>query len=255
MDNENLKVYDKKLLKQLDSEKAERALDKKCKKDPDISICVLFSRKHLLKWTIFQIEKQRQYLFKKGIASEVVIISPFFDNYLKKYSHRLIIETSKDVAYLRNVVCSEAKGKYIGFIDDDDWYPDYRMHLQYISLEFYHRDINICTVDNFLMIDNINNNTYEVNVASESCLFFKRKYFNDSLGFKKVGNAGEGQFFCKDQKVYIETEIDMIVAIKHDTNQMILNEKIRICEGIPLELRKAFSPFELDFLEKKSFIQ
>ena len=237
-----------------DSAEVEKEFLKRQKKSPDISICCLLSREQLVPWCFYQIEKQRSYLKKKGITSEVLIITdcnlPIKNDYKK-----INAGSANLIGSLRNKVCNEARGKYIAFIDDDDWYPEYRIHLQYVCLEFYNKDINIATVDEYLCYDF--KETFVVRRASESCLFFRTKYYKKSLGFlnsnlnSNLNSIGEGQSFCSGQKVYMENQIDMIVALRHGDNSSTINEKEVLCEGLHPELK--FDKYELNFLRNKFF--
>jgi len=250
MNPEGLSLFDLNEIRKADEIKTQKIKEKQyikdCKKNPDISICCLLSRPKFIKWAIYQCHKQKKYLKNKGISCEIVVISN--DNQIiknvEKYVNKSIFFQSTVIGTIRNEIMKYTIGKYIGFIDDDDWYPAYRMHLQYVALEFYHKGLNIHTVDRFFCYDLIN--TYEADVSSESCLFFRKGagIFDDTA-------IGEGGKFCSGKKVYIENEIDLILALRTDSNSS--NFKLNfVCVGLHQEIKKFLDKFELDFLEKLS---
>lgn len=249
MDNHNLRLFNSEAIDEYHREKQQKEFEEDLKRrelnEPDISICMILSRGTFINWAIHQINKQTKYLRAKGIACEIIVISPNeLEIHDKYYKVKNLKSDENNIGYMRNKLCSHARGKYIGFMDDDDWYPEYKLHIQFVTLEYYHKDINIATVDQFLCYDL--ENTYSINVASESCLFFRTSYFkNSAFGFNTKA-LGEGLTFVSGQKVYIEKEIDLIVAIRHGSNVSEHVNKEVICSGLHPML--PFDNYEKNFL-------
>lgn len=225
----------------------------------DITIGVVTNRPQFNEWILHQLKKQTRYLKSKGLSFEVIVATenPEQQEYFKNtknieglYSPLIvnrIIKEPMSVGAKRNKICSVARGEFIGFMDDDDWYPDYRFHFQWSQL-FRYPNMHLSVVDRFLCYDRSTHDSFWVGTLSECSLFFRRDYYKAGYRFKEDAEIGEGNIFIdKNSKVIVEPDIELFVAITHDDN---VCRRIYDKENGDMFLQKGF-PFPLDDFEKK----
>lgn len=193
---------------------------------PDLSIVICSNRPHFWPWTIYQVEKQLKYLRSKGIYSDVVLVVP--ESCYKeaeedfKVSAGLKIksvENGSSIGFMRNRGARGSDGKMIAMMDDDDWYPDFRLHLQWSRL--FLSKLEVAGVDSYLCYNVNSDKMFWHMGSSESCLVFKRTFFNRGHHFNEDLRNGEGSTFLGTEKVYIEDSCELIVALSHSKNTVV----------------------------------
>lgn len=228
----------------------------------DVTICILMCRPLWVPWAIHQTRKQYDYLKAKNFSINVLIgvtkmevdaVKPYLGLLLDQFAidTRIIrLDDSDNLGQLRTTLCEKVSecSKYITFLDDDDWYPDYRIYRQFIQIDVvkakYHLDV--MSVDKFLCYDIHRDESYWATQASESVLFFTQKYFLDSDGFS--GPSSEAMQFVAASDVLMDDQVELIVALQHGANTASRGRTTHCCKGLPKEIH--FSQWERDEINR-----
>lgn len=241
----------------------------------DISILCVTNRIKWSPWLSYQIKKQILYLKEKSLTYEIFIItsseevSLYFKNLkssnMALYFRLKILKVSEysDIGTLRNTAANSANGKFLAFMDDDDWYPKYRLHFQWSWLMTNGPKNNVfChTVDILLCHNLLTKETFWCSGASESCLMFTKEYFEESNGFS--GKTSEATSFIGNNKLGIEEDVELIIALTHGQGHLFersanKDQSSYICQNFenikvgPNKESMNFQPFD-DF--EQDFIQ
>ncbi len=217
----------------------------------EITIGVVTNRPKFNEWLSHQLSKQTSYLDRKNVTYEVIIATENEEQqtfFINGTNYTILKTPAINVGAKRNSICSIAKGKFIGFLDDDDYYPEYRLHFQWLQF-FYHPTMEVSVVDRFLcyarpesiFLEGRKGHTFYVGTLSESSLFFRKEYYEKGHKFGP-GVIGEGNIFINEKtKVIVEPVVELMVAITHDNNlcNRILDEAngdLLYCQGFPFPL-------------------
>ena len=194
-------------------------------KDPLISIITLtYNREHLFKIQLYVQSK----LTYKNI--EWIIVDDSINNNVEaliknhKNTYYIKLDTRHTIGAKRNIGIEKAKGDYILFMDDDDYYPANVIENRLKTIKNY--ECSYCSIipcydiyrkNSFINCPNIYDNYY--NRISEATLFFKKKFWFKRR-FTEEGNLGEGIEFIKGRyEECIEIDwIGCIISLIHGNN-------------------------------------
>jgi hypothetical protein len=189
-----------------------------------ISLVVLTHLEKWWPWLMYQSVKQLNYIVKKGLDFQFVIVVPerliekayqFFGSYKEVPITLVKVGDTDSIGTIRNKAIEYCHGFITAFSDQDDWFPDYRLHYQWTKLIM--TKYNLSTVDNFLSYSISENKLYNNHTSSESCLMFKTNFAKNKK-FAENQKAGEGNKFSEGENVLIEEDVVLIVATEHSQN-------------------------------------
>ena len=135
-------------------------------------------------------------------------------SYQKKYSNIILVEyeVNKRSGGARNTGIYAAKGKYIWFVDSDDW----------IEVNCISRMLELCEQDkldvlcfNYSRVDDVGNlihfgKSFQNSSFMEGCAFVHRYFEGENLGYHLLGYAVRALFrtdFIKDNNIYFPENI------------------------------------------------
>lgn len=184
-------------------------------------------------WSVYQVEKQLRYLRLKGLYVDLVLVVP---NQLYKLAEEkfkvscglTLKAVDGTIGTMRNRGCAASTGKILAFMDDDDFYSEFRLHIQWSRL--FISKLEVAGVDSYLCYDVHGDRLFWHMGSSESCLMFKRSFFNKGHRFDEEAVRGEGTTFVGQEKVYIEDTCELIVALSHRSNTVVRNGFELLCE-------------------------
>lgn len=187
-----------------------------------ISLIVLSHIEKWWPWLEYQVEKQFKYISKKGLIGHLIVVVPKrleskAIEYFKvpgKLVQLVIVEDTDSIGTIRNKSIKYSLGHITAFQDQDDWYPEYRLHYQWTKLML--SKFQISTVDQFISYDPILNKFYNQSMSSESCLMFKTELAKNRK-FTDI-QKGEGSGFTDKLEVLIDDEVILISATEHGEN-------------------------------------
>lgn len=249
----------------------------------DISIAVITHREGWIPWTVYQVNKQVAHLVRMKLVVQVVFllhnISGNYKPILKTFENigYKVIEVNgeRTIGELRNLVCDETTGKYVAFMDSDDWYLESRLHRQWRSLEFqaHHRKFTsgphkgdiiplaksiICTVCKYPCINLDTGHIYYADHISESCMMFIRDHFDGPQSENRFSESmvGEANKFIERQCVNVIDDIVLMVAMDHgkigEESGANTVPRLVACEGTT-ELLMLLDPIEKELLTRMGY--
>ncbi len=201
---------------------------------PDLSIVMVSNRPHFWSWSIHQVEKQLRYLSQKGLYVDLVLVVP--KSHYKRAEEEFkvtcglkikAVDDNSTIGTMRNRGCTASDGNIIAFMDDDDWFSEFRLHIQWSRL--FISKLEVAGVDSYLCYDVPGDRLFWHMGSSESCLMFKRTFFNKGHRFNEEATRGEGTTFVGQEKIYIEDSCELIVALSHKSNTVVRNGFELLC--------------------------
>lgn len=195
-------------------------------------------------WFCHQVKKQ---LIGVNAPYEVIVATHLPERLYKSIPNLVFIKTAKNcsIGRKRNIICERAKYKYILAVDDDDFYPEYRLSLSYKILS--ENPIRMLSSDKFLCYNLLDKDFFLWNTFSESCLFFTKEFWQDNPFFEL--NICEGNGLIDKKESFYKSDILLCLAFTHDVGRRQSKHKL----ALPTEIKSFpfFDDFEKQFLLKR----